>query len=40
MRLLYQELYRQAITLNHRIMALDALRLARTAREYLDAGAT
>ena len=34
----YQELCRQAIILNHRIMTLDALRLARTAREYLDAG--
>lgn len=38
MRLFNQELCRQAILLNHRIMALDALRLARTAREYLDAG--
>ena len=38
MRLFNQELCRQAIILNHRIMALDALRLARTAREYLDAG--
>lgn len=38
MRLFYQELRRQAITLNHRIMALDALRLAQTARDYLDAG--
>lgn len=38
MRLFNQELCRQAIILNHRIMALDALRLARTAREYLEVG--
>lgn len=38
MSLFNQELCRQAVNLNHRIMALDALRLARTAREYLDDG--
>lgn len=33
----YQELCRHGIILNHRIMALDALRLAQTARDNLDA---
>lgn len=34
----YQELCRHGIILNHRIMALYTLRLAQTARDYLDAG--
>lgn len=38
MRLFNQELCLQAIILNHRIIAFDALRLVRTTREYLDAG--
>lgn len=39
MHSLNQTLRRQAIILTHRLMALDTLRLARTARECLDAGA-
>ena len=38
MHLLNQTLREQAVILTHRIMVIDALRLAQTARDYLAAG--
>ena len=39
MHTLDKVLREQCVILDHRLMVLDALRLARTAREYLEAGA-